>query len=170
MGLREGNVRVALGDVLHDKWTSGNVAGYSPNADPETSGNINVHFGKYNQEYGVPQIGLLNVSAELVERNWKPDGSGIVEGYDGRIDANVYVGAEDDLPQNSQLLAFAIGDEVRDIVHNTDRLVDSETSGLLTETIEPLSKPVVREDTDAPEARFLATVETGYRLTEQPDG
>lgn len=168
MALREDNVRVAVGDLLHDQWTSGNTAGYTPNADPSDSAHIDVHLGHYDQEHGHPQIGLAAVSSARVKQTWQADGSGLANHHDGRIDATVYVGSEDDLPEHSQLLAEAIGDEVYDIVHDADRLVDAETGALLTETVGPLSEPVVQTDTDGPEARYRALVELGYRRAHQP--
>lgn len=168
MSLREGSVRVSLGNLLHDQWTSGLTGGYSPNWPPDDPKHIRVQRGNYNQDYPVPQLSLTDVSSTQVAEYWKADGSGLQKQYDGRIDATVFVGSEDDLPEDSQLLAHTIGQEVREIVHATDRLVDPHTSGLLTETIEPLSEPVVRADPDAPEARYSALVEVGYRRGEQP--
>lgn len=166
--LKEGDVRVSIGEHLIDAWTSGNCEGYSPNWDTSNNKHIRLQRGNYNQDYGVPQLGLIDVSSERISQSWKADGSGMVDHYDGRVDVNAYVGSEDELPEDTQLLAFQIGQEVRDIVQATPRLIDAHTSGQLTTTIEPLSKPVVTADTDGPEARYLARVELGYRTDEQP--
>ncbi len=166
--LRQGNVRIAIGDRLHAAWNPDNVAGYDPTLATSEPKHLDIHLGHYDEEHGFPQLGLIPVSGGSSGRAWKPDGSGLVVDYDGRVDIRVFVGSEDDLPEDAQLLAESIGEEVRDILHDTQYLMDPVTDDLLVEDVQPLSQPVVNEDTELADTRFFATVEIGYLRSEEP--
>lgn len=168
MSLTEGSVRVALGDALHNKWTPANTAGYDPNAAEGDASHLDIHLGQYDEDGAFPQLALKDVSGQQIRSAWKADGSGSVHDYAIRIDAQAFVGEADDLPENSQLLAKAIGNEVRRIVHATPELMDSSTGALLAVDGTPLSEPVVGVDDNREKARYFATVEVGYEQREEP--
>lgn len=169
MSLREDNVRVAIGNRLHQAWDPTNTADYDPNADEGAANFLNIHLGQYDTEESYPQVALRDVSGQQSRSSWKADGSGVTETYYRRVDAIAFVGGEDDVPENAQLLAKTIGEEVRRIVHaNTLGLPDPVTGDQLVANMEPLTKPVVEVDTELPEARYLARVEIGAEVREEP--
>lgn len=168
MSLREDNVRVSLGDLFHDQWDSTETAGYDPNLAESNADHLDIHLGHHDADRGYPQLSLRDVPTTAVSRAWKADGSGLTTRYTGRIDATVWVGSEDDVDENAQLLCETIGWHVHDIVHDFDRLTDPATGALLTEGLGPQSEPNVQIDTDGSQPRYYARVEVGYRRGRQP--
>lgn len=168
MSITENNARVALGDRLHAEWDATNAEGYDPKLDSGDPKHLNIHLGIYDEDSSHPQLALRDVSGQQTGRAWNADGSGVTFDHGGRIDAQVFAGPEEELPENSQLLAETIGWEAYRIVHNNSLgLTDPYTGDNLVVNLEPLSEPVVRADTDYASVRYFAIVEIGYERRRQ---
>ena len=103
--ITEDSVRVALGDLLQANWDPTNSQGYDATDDESVTKRINVTLGTYSEDSPVPTMALRDVS-EIPEggsgySSIKATGSGPIQTFRGRIDLLTYVGAEDDLPENT---------------------------------------------------------------------
>lgn len=174
----ENNPRIAIGEELRKNWRAENAGGYelAPNWEPgdDQDGAIGLMLGFFDEDLPKPQLALTDVSSTAAGNNgrvgWKPDGSGFIQRYDGRVDANILTGTVDDVegPPGPGVIAEDIGNEVRDILHDAVGLDDPATGELLCSSVTPLSRPDVNESADGPMASYRATVEIQYRLFEQP--
>lgn len=170
--LRTGSVRVALGDLLHAEWDPSNAAGYDPNLAESDPKHLDIHLGQFSEDGAFPQLGLRDVSETAAGSTgyaaMKATGAGPVQDFRGRVDMTVFVGADDDLDENSQLLAKRIGLEAREIIHdNVQGIMDSATGNLLIVNA-ACSRPRVGVDPDLPEAHYLGRLEVTYLLREEP--
>ncbi|MDL5361352.1 hypothetical protein [Halalkalicoccus sp. NIPERK01] len=170
--LREGSVRVALGDLLRSEWNSANAAGYDPTVSEGNGKHLNVTLGTYDENGPDPQIALRDVSEMPTGGDGysaiKATGAGPIQTSRGRIDCNVFTGAQDDLPEHPQLLAKRIGLEVREIIHdNAQGIMDSATGELLVTDV-ACSRPRVTPDTDRPTVEWIGRCEVTYTIHDDP--
>ena len=174
---REGDVRIAIGDLLRAEWRAHPAMGYDPKLPEGDGKHLDITLGTYSEDNAVPQLAIRDVS-EIPEGGSgysaiKADGSGPIQTFMGRKDINVFVGAKGDLAgdEHPQLAARQIGEEARSIIHattsNKGGIMDSATGELLATDL-ACSKPRVGVDPDLPEAEFLARQEVTYQLSENP--
>ena len=171
--IREGSVRVAIGDLLQSgAWDASKAMGYDPTAEEGTEKHIDVTLGNYSEDNPVPTMALRDVS-EIAEgasgySGFKANGDGPIQTFRGRIDVNTFVGTDDDLPENTQLLAKRIGLELRDVIHaNANGVMDSATGEFLATDL-ACSRPRIGTDPDLPGPEFLARNELTYTVSEDP--
>jgi len=170
--ITEDSVRVALGDLLQANWDPSNSQGYDATDDESVTKRIDVTLGTYSEDSSPPTMALRDVS-EVAEggagySSVKATGAGPIQTFQGRIDLLTYVGAEDDLPENTQLLAKRIGHEARAIIHdNAVGVMDSVTGELLATSL-ACSRPRVTPDPDLPGPHFVGRQEVTYEINEDP--
>jgi len=170
--LRTGSARVAIGDLLHRAWAPSNAAGYDPTLAESDAKHLNIHLGLYEEDSSVPQLGLRDVSEIPTGASgyagMKATGAGPIQDFRGRIDARVFVGTDEDLPENTQLLAKRIGLEARSIIHdNAGGIMDAATGNLLIVDVSA-SRPRIGVDPDLPGAHIVGRMEINYTLREDP--
>ena len=170
--ISEDSVRVALGDLLQTNWDPDNSQGYDATEDESVSKRIDVTLGTYSEDSSPPTMALRDVS-EIPEggsgySSIKATGEGPIQTFRGRIDLLTYVGADEDLPENTQLLAKRIGHEARAIVHdNAVGLMDPMTGELLATSL-ACSRPLVGTDPDLPGPEWVGRCEITYQVHENP--
>jgi hypothetical protein len=167
--IAEGDVRVAIADLLLEKWAD--PAGYTladPNRDAD-DGDRDIVL-TVDQTVDIdrpyPQLVVPDISTTGQQWGWSGDGSGPVDKFDGRVDVQVHVGGADegDVPggERPTLLAHNIALEVREICRSEPQgLTDPSTGDALSFRLTVLSGPTDRsalEETG--NARY--DVEAGY--------
>jgi len=168
MSLTEGDVRVAIGDLLKQKWDSTRVADYALD-DDSASKSIGLHLrGSVRTDRPLPQLTLVDVSNVGSFFGTAGDGTGPVIRFDGRVDVRAFVGSAEDVPggEAPALLSRAIAREAKLIVQSTiDGLVDPATGGALAYRVGVLNGPTSRPDPEAPD-EHRGDVEVGYKQLE----
>ena len=172
--IREGSVRVALGDCLRENWKPANALGYDPNVGEDDPTHLRVSLGIYDEDTDPPHMALRDVS-EIAEGSAgysaiKATGEGPIQTFRGRVDINVFTGADGELPggEHPQLAAKRIGLEAREIIHdNVQGVMDAATGELLVTDI-ACSRPRVAPDPDLTPTSWIGRLEVTYRLDEQP--
>ena len=170
--ITEDSVRIALGDLLQTNWDPDSSQGYDATDDESATKRINVTLGTYSEDSPVPTMALRDVS-EIAEggagySSIKATGAGPIQTFRGRIDLLTYVGAEDNLPESTQLLAKRIGHEARAIIHDNAVGVMDPVTGELLATSLACSRPRVTPDPDLPGPQFVGRCEITYEVNEDP--
>jgi hypothetical protein len=170
--ITEDSVRVALGDLLQANWDPTNSQGYDATDDESVTKRINVTLGTYSEDSPVPTMALRDVS-EIAEggagySSIKATGDGPIQTFRGRIDLLTYVGATEDLPENTQLVAKRIGFEAQSIIHDNAVGVMDPVTGELLATSLACSRPRVTPDPDLPGPQFVGRQEVTYEINEDP--
>lgn len=170
--LRKGDVRIAIGNLLHTEWNPANAGGYDPTLPESDNAHLDIHLGLYEEDSDFPQLGLRDVSSiptgSAGYSAIKATGAGPIQTFRGRIDAGVYVGASGAQAANPQLLAKRIGLEAREIIHDNANGVMDPVTGTLLATNLACSRPRVGVDPDLAEAHYIGRLEITYELSEDP--
>jgi len=170
--ITENSVRVALGDLLQTNWDPSNSQGHDATDDESATKRINVTLGTYSEDSPVPTMALRDVSETPVGGSGyssiKATGAGPIQTSRGRIDLLTYVGADEDLPENTQLLAKRIGHEARAIIHDNAVGVMDPVTGELLATSLACSRPRVTPDPNLPGPQFVGRQEVTYEINEDP--
>lgn len=170
----EGSVRIAIGNLLRDKWRPENALGLGFTTPKDNGNRLDIHLGNYDEDTPVPQIALRDVSEMPTGSQGyaaiKATGEGPIQDVRGRRDINIYVGKQGGRVTTTQIqeAAKTIGNEVRSIIHdNVNGVMDPATGELLAEGL-ACSPPRVVPDPDLPETEWRAICEVTFTRQYDP--